>query len=713
MTKAQETPLRMENYQYLPLVFSPEEKIEMVGPSGGNIENIEIDPINPDIMYVGNWGSGVYKTIDGGENWFISSNGITNPFIFSLAIDPINHNTVYAGTYGDGIFKSIDGGSNWIQVSNGLYMPSVVYVITVDKNNPYVIFAGTRNKDSGTNGFNNDYNSYGGGIFKSEDGGENWEHAGIQNNDDYVYDIEIDPTDSEVVYAAMHWSGVFKSEDAGETWEQKNTGLTHEDAKKTRGIEINPIDSQKLYLATWGIASFYYSGDGGTTWETRRNGIENVDTHIYDITMDPKNPSTVYASTMNYGLYKTVNSGASWTKIAYLSYFHITVAINPLNSQIIFAGVKINGLLKSSDGGLTWNPSHNGIQANNIVSALNDPNHPEKLYISAYGNGLWKSVDKGKNWISINNGLPNLYVNTIVFRPDNPNTIYAGVLNNGIYISVDGGGSWYPRNNFVDLAVSRVSKFEPTSNPLFAHPTSMIWYQEAKEDLLLEAEEQSQINSERITYPTVNTISINSSDPNMMLIGTTGKGIWRSFDGGVHWYKTGFILQTLFSSVIDENEPIRAYMGMGYPYSFTRTTDPWLFDWNYEPIDTGIMYQKVNSVMINDSNSNIIYAGASVDPYKIETMPRGVFRSLDFGIHWSNIGLTDKDVSSLLKYPEDPTWILSGTTDGLFITKNEGISWNEYNEKIWNQTVTYLSPGYGDNLFLIGTDGGNLIIIKR
>jgi len=707
-SKAEDVQPEQPYRTYLPLMINSQE-VEMVGPSGGNIENLVIDQVDPLIMYSGNWGSGVYKTIDGGAHWFISSNGITNPFIFSLAIDPVNHETIYAGTYGDGVFKSQDGGAHWTQFSNGLYMPSVVYVITIDKNNPGVIFAGTRNKDSGTFGFNGDYNSYGGGIFKSIDGGANWIHANIPANDDYVYDIEIDPKNSNTVYAAMHWTGVFKSTNGGATWLPKNSGLVHADSLRTRGIEINPANSNYLYLGTWGTGCFYFSSNGGDSWEVRKTGLGGDDTKVYEITMDPKSPNTVYASTLDYGLFKTTDGGSHWASAGYLSSFHVTLVIHPSNSQVIFAGVKLTGLWKSINGGGSWVTSHNGIQANNIVSALNDPNNPETIYVSAYGNGLWKSIDNGHNWFSINSGLPDPYITTIVFRPGDPNTLYAGVRNNGIYISTNGGTSWASRNSGIPMVIT--SEITPSLIPIYDHPTSMLWYQEAQEDFIIESLEQQNLIDTRATYyPTVNTISISPSNPNIMLIGTAGKGNLKSINGGASWSSTTFGSHTLFSSLIDPTNQ-KAYMGTGYPNALARTQDPALYNWVLS--NSGIQYQKVVSLLFSNSGSNVIFAGTIDDPFADTNEVTAVFVSANYGTSWSRVGLVDFQVTSLLNFPLNPDWILAGTSDGLFISRDQSISWTLYNGSIWNQTTSILSPGYGDNLILMGTDGGNLMLIKR
>jgi len=708
---AQELGTELPYHQYLPLVYNL-QRIEVVGPSGGNVESFIIDYDNPDVMYAGTWGSGVYKTVNGGENWVVASKGISNPFIYSLAIDPTNHHIIYAGTYGGGIFKSLDAGETWISISSGLNMPAVIYVITIDNNNPSVIYAGTRYYYSGTFG-----PDYGGGIYKSSNGGSSWTHISLPGNTDYVYDIKIDPNNSNKVYAAMHWTGIFKSDNAGSTWFPINNGLTpNTDAVRTREIEIDPTNSSRLFLATWGTSSLYYSTDGGNNWTPRNSGLPN-DARVWELTMDAKSPNVLYASTINNGLYKTMNGGSSWYWLATLSSFHNTLVIHPIDSQTLFAGLKIDGLKKTTNGGTSWSSIDDDIHANIIVSALNDPHNPEIIYISVYGKGVWKSIDNGKTWASSNNGIPDNYVNTVIFDPSDPTKLFAGVRNNGVYYSNNGGVSWSPRNIGVPV-ITRSESLTDRYLPDYTSPSNILWNLEAQEDVMFDSLEPGNRDADRATIATVNTIAINPNNPNVMLIGTDGKGILRSMNAGLNWQSTEYGHLKYYASIIDPASPVRAFVGMGYPYALTRNVDdslnfdPNLFYWDVS--NTGIENQKVNSIIINNNGASTVYVAASDDPlYPEWTFSNGVFKSPSYGGDWLNIGLTEYDVISLLNHPLNPTWIIAGTTNGLFMSKDDGVSWNVFNPSIWNQSVIFLGQGFGNNLLLLGTDGGNLVLIKR
>ena len=705
-TAVQGSGPRDSSFLYFPLLYN-ESGYKMVGPSGGNIENLVIDPLNTDIMYTGSWGSGVYKSVDEGANWSISSKGLENPYVYCLVIDQNNPLILYAGTYGDGVYKSIDGAANWFQVSSGMNLPLVVYTLEIDPADANVIYAGIRDY------YFLNYNDLTGGVYKTTDGGLTWQKKNNGLPVDYIYDIKVDPTHPDIVYAAMHQHGIYKSYDAGESWVAKNVGLAGQDWFKGRSIVIDPQNPDRLFFGTWGYNSVYKSENGAETWSIKSTGMQG-DTKVWELTMDQENPAILYASiySTNYeqsGLYKTTNGGQSWSPMAKLSDFHTSLVIHPHDHQTLFTSMKATGLWKSTDGGYNWVISHNGIQAHNVVSALNDPNNPNVLYISAYGNGLWKSVDNGMIWTAINSGLPTSYIHTIVFDPSNPNHIYAGTQGNGVYYSDNGGASWTARN--VNMPTTRASDLEPALGPPFDHPQSMLWFEEALDDFMLDPEEQLRGAEERVALPSVYTISINPVNPNIVIIGTSGKGILRSFDGGATWQSTSYGAQTMLSSVIDSGTPLRAYMGMSYPDSLARSIESTLYTWVLS--NSGIKNQKVNALVIGNAGSNILYAGTSDDPASDMVTGNGVFKSLDYGDNWSYIGLFDYPVTSMLNHPLNTSGVFAGTTDGLFLSRDGGATWQLYDGSIWNQKASCLSEGYGNNLLLMGTDGGNLIVIKR
>src|SRR6185295_9874814 len=169
-----------------------------------NVLSLLVDPATPATIYVGigfadfNNSSGVYKSTNGGNTWNAANTGLTNTSVLSLAIDPITPSTLYAGVYGSGIFKSLDGGAHWAIHTS----PSVFFIeaIAVDHSNPETVYVGA--------------NSSPGGVSKSTDGGVSWQLLGNGLTGDFVRGLAIDPITPSTIYASTN-EGLFKSIDGG------------------------------------------------------------------------------------------------------------------------------------------------------------------------------------------------------------------------------------------------------------------------------------------------------------------------------------------------------------------------------------------------------------------------------------------------------------------------------------------------------------------
>ena len=103
--KADDTP----NYPvYIPAVWtSITATWQHNGREGGTVTSLVTVPSQPGVIYAGSWGSGVYKSLDGGTTWNLANFGLTNGFVYSLAVDPTNPNILYAGTFYGGVFNSV------------------------------------------------------------------------------------------------------------------------------------------------------------------------------------------------------------------------------------------------------------------------------------------------------------------------------------------------------------------------------------------------------------------------------------------------------------------------------------------------------------------------------------------------------------------------------------------------------------------------------
>jgi hypothetical protein len=237
-----------------------------------DVTALVVNHISPSTVYLGAFFSsfgnstGVYKSTDGGNTWTAANTGLSSTFVLSLAIDPITPSTLYAGVYGSGIFKSVDGGAHWaIQASQTV---SFITGIAIDPITPTTLYVGCAISDGkvfkSTNGGvswqeilsgnaagrlaidpatpSTIYASGDGGLYKSTDAGSSWTSKDTRPTAAMI----IDPVTSNTLYAAFRGpsGGVFRSIDGGNNWIPADNGLTYE---LVASLILNPAAPSRLY----------------------------------------------------------------------------------------------------------------------------------------------------------------------------------------------------------------------------------------------------------------------------------------------------------------------------------------------------------------------------------------------------------------------------------------------------------------------------------
>ncbi len=204
------------------------------------------------------------------------------------------------------------------------------------------------------------------------------------------------------------------------------------------------------------------STDGGVTWTWNQIAPappSQPPIFAIGLAIDPKTPSILYAAT-TFGIYKSTDGGVTWNPSGGFQLGALAVAVDPLNS-LVYASIGTTipappatgsgtspsfGLFRSIDAGATWAPINNGGLpsgwfANNLIV---DPSVPRRIYASGsfVTPGLYRSDDGGNTWSSIGSGLPNSPLNALAFDPAKSSTLYAGSVAGGLYRSLDAGLSW-------------------------------------------------------------------------------------------------------------------------------------------------------------------------------------------------------------------------------------------------------------------------------
>jgi len=241
----EETPQPESIYKaYLPLISKVRPTLPVqsysIGPDGGTFTAVVADPHNDNVLYIGTYGAGVFKSPDGGASWTQKIKGLANTLIQSLAIDPQDSTILYAGTYNNGIYKSTDSGNNWVEANGGQSGQFVVYDVDVDPNNSSKVYFAGRRKGTLI-----------GEVYKSVNAGQSWSLIFSGQNlgtGDYFYDIDIDPTNSNILYVAAHEHGFYKSTNGGASFSAINHGVGD---LSSRTLAINPSNPLQVFGGVW------------------------------------------------------------------------------------------------------------------------------------------------------------------------------------------------------------------------------------------------------------------------------------------------------------------------------------------------------------------------------------------------------------------------------------------------------------------------------
>jgi photosystem II stability/assembly factor-like uncharacterized protein len=294
------------------------------------------------------------------------------------------------------------------------------------------------------------------------------------------------------------------------------------------------------------------------------------------------------------------------------------------NPAILYAGTVDKGVLKSVDGGASWNAINNGLSSTDVLSLALDPANSKTLYTGTNDHGLFKSTDGGANWFSIKAGLPPDYaVTSIVINTITPSTLYVGTIGDcgfftckgQVYKSVDGGSMWTATGNVVQPNGGILALALDPKDPKNIYAASSEFgdlYKSTDGGVSWELDFAS-------TFPTIVTIVIDPITPSTIYVGTSGlviipsqrrifKGIYKSTDGGGSWKeKTAGLLDTNVEAIaIDPRTPTTLYVATGSGVFRSGNGGD-----NWSELSMGLTNLFVSDLAIATADQPTLYAGTN------------------------------------------------------------------------------------------------------
>ena len=594
---------------------------------GGRITDVEMHPSSLQVMYLCAASGGIFKSTDGGNIWIPVFDEQSTLSIGDLAIAPSDANRLYAGTGeanggggsltydGMGVYVSEDGGTTWNHVGlDSTRNTGRIAIHPSNKDIAYVAAMGDLFGDTPQRG-----------LYKTSDGGNNWQQVLFQNDSTGAIDVVIHPLHPDTVFACQwtrvrrpdrrHYggpaSGIYRSFDGGNTWSNLTGALNLPGNAGRIGIDISQTNPDILFATVTdeeGInVGIYKSIDLGTHWAPLLSPSAGAYSYWYGrIKIDPTNPDIVYF--IDFDLYKTIDGGLSWNRIS--NNVHVDqheVYIHPQNNSMVLLG-NDGGFFLSNDGGNSW--AHNEtLPITQFYTCEMDEQNPLKLFGGAQDNGvLSTSTGSFNDWIDIwygdgfavlvdpndstkvytasqygnlNTGLTGVdpasrfnWNTPVIFNPRNSNSLYLG--SNTLYKSTDRGANW-----------TQISP-DLTNNTgiAIAYP---------------------------IVYETITSIDVSAADTNMIYVGTDDGHVWMSGSNGSNWsdVSNGLPLRWVSRVAADPSNAMNAYVTLsGYRYhdnmSHVYFTNNAGQSWN--DISGNLPDVPVNDIVIDTVNSKLFLA---------------------------------------------------------------------------------------------------------
>ncbi|HSK72099.1 MAG TPA: hypothetical protein VK892_10420, partial [Pyrinomonadaceae bacterium] len=654
----------------------------LIGPfRGGRVTAVAGIPSQPDVYYFGATGGGVWKTTDGGVNWFpVSDEYFKTGSVGAVEISESDPNVVYVGmgespvrgnvSHGDGVYKSTDGGKTWKHI--GLSDTRQIGRVRVHPKNPDLVYVAALGHLWGSNNER--------GVFRSKDGGKTWQKVLYRNENTGAVDLILDPTNPNTIYAGFWqvqrkpWtlisggegSTLYKSTDGGDTWTElkNNKGLPTGIWGKV-GVTVSPVNSNRV----WAIieakdGGLYRSDDAGENWTRVSDSaaIRQRPWYYTRVYADTQNADTVYITNVQF--HKSTDGGRNFTTIGVPHADNHDLWIAPDNNQRMING-NDGGANVSFNGGRTWTEQDQATAQFYRVTV--DQDFPYNVYGAQQDNSTVKipsrTADFGINethWYDVGGGESGW----IAPHPENSDIVFAGSY-----------GGYLTRYDHRTKQVRTVNVYP--ENPMGAGAETMKYRFQWNYPILFSPHK---ING---VYP----------------LYTAGNILFRSMDEGQSWQAISpDLTRNDKSKQGDSGGPItRDNTSVEYYDTiFTVAESPIQQGVIWTGSDDGLVYVtrdggknwenvtpknmpewiQINSIEASPIDAGTAYFAATM--YKWDDYKPYIYKTTDYGKTWKKIvsGIPNDAFTRVVRAdPNRRGFLYAGTETGMYYSANDGESW--------------------------------------
>jgi len=684
-----------------------------IGPAvmSGRISAIVASEKDPRIVYIGSAGGGIWKSINGG----VISKPIFDEYkqsIGALAMDQEHPDTVWAGTgepwtrnsvsVGKGIYKTTNGGESW--ELKGLENTERIGRIEINQQNPNTIFVAALGHLWDANEER--------GVYKTADGGENWEKILYKNEHTGCADLSIDPENPKVIYAAMwnhqRWpyffrsggegSGLYKSEDGGESWEKLTNGLPVDSVGRI-AVDVSPANPDIVYAVVEAKekGGLYKSYNKGESWEliNETPAMKERPFYFSYIVADPVDTRIVYKP--GFQLYTSRDGGETFSSGSFMfggsvHSDHHALWISKKDNEQMYLGTD-GGTYVSNDQGNTWRILRN-LPVSQFYHVSTDNQNPYNVYGGLQDNGSWMGPSESpggienSDWTNLGGGdgfyvFPDPYDENIIYwqsQGGNINRYYKdtrevksikpysseeteelrfnwdtpvafGALSEAMYV----GAQYLFKSNDKGDTWQRISPDLSTDDP-----------QKQKQ------EESGGITIDNTTaenHTTIYTIHESPMDSNVIWVGTDDGNVQVTENSGKNW-------NNVVANVPDL------------------------------PEHTWCSYIEAST---HDRNT----AYATFDGHRTGDMNSYVYKTTDMGKSWEPLQTPDIKgyCHVVLEDTQNPDLLFLGTEFGLFVTIDGGKSWARFDGNIPEVSVRDMYFQKREQDLVLATHGRGIMII--